>query len=243
MKHILFLAANSARSKAYAQVFAAHGFEIGRTIIFDKEQASQPGKVTALSPPTGTCGLTLADPGIPLQKTCREISVELLHLEAENVNENVVLEAIRKAAADGFKAVVYSGYGGQLVGAELLNCGMPFLHAHSGWLPDYRGSTTVYYSLIDRDDCGVTVIALAPNIDLGPIIARRRFPAPSPGVDIDYYYDSAIRAELMAEVLQEFAEKGEFTMMAPQSEEEGHAYFVIHPVLKHLALLKLETRD
>lgn len=39
----------------------------------------------------------------------------------------------------------------QIVKAPLLlSWAFPLLHIHSGWLPDYRGSTTSYYSLLER---------------------------------------------------------------------------------------------
>ena len=33
------------------------------------------------------------------------------------------------------RLVIYSGWGGQIVSAALLDSGAPFLHLHSGWLP------------------------------------------------------------------------------------------------------------
>ena len=94
-----------------------------------------------------------------------------------------------------------------MVPEEMLGLGIPFLHIHSGWLPEYRGSTTVYYSLLNDGDCGVTAILLKPEIDNGDIVARKKYPAPAYGVDIDHLYDNAIRADLLSEVLAELDEK------------------------------------
>ena len=154
------------------------------------------------------------------------------------MNDPAILAAVGSAAAD---LVIYSGYGGQLVGGELLALGPPFLHAHSGWLPDYRGSTTIYYSLLAGEGCGVSVIELVPAIDQGPIVARRRYPAPPVGVDIDYFYDSAIRADLMAEVVAQWQRDGRLDRVETQGG--GADYYVVHPLLKHLALLSLEAGD
>ena len=154
------------------------------------------------------------------------------------MNDRAVLTAVQAADAG---LVIYSGYGGQLVSRELLSLGPPFLHAHSGWLPDYRGSTTVYYSLLAGDGCGVSVIGMAPAIDQGPILARRTYPAPPVGVDIDYFYDSAIRADLMADVVAQWQKDGPLDPIAVS--EGGADYYVVHPLLKHLALLSLGAED
>ena len=111
----------------------------------------------------------------------------------------------------------------------------------SGWLPDYRGSTTIYYSLLAGMGCAVSVIELVPAIDQGPIVARRRYPAPPVGLDIDYFYDSAIRADLMADVVVNWQSVGKLDQV--EASDNGTDYYVVHPLLKHLALLSLEATD
>ena len=87
----------------------------------------------------------------------------------------------------------------------------------------------VYAAMVDRVDQG---------IDSGPIVARRHYPPP-PGIDVDLVYDSVIRADLLVRVLRDFAETREW----PRIEDTGSGttYYVIHPVLKHLALLSNEA--
>ncbi len=235
---ILFLAANTPRSQAYAQAMAGRGMEIDAAILFDRPGAGQPGKADLPSPPDIPTSVPLPDPGIPLMQSLVTLSRQIQQIEAESVNDPEILAAVRDSGAD---LVIYSGYGGQLVSPGLLALGAPFLHAHSGWLPDYRGSTTVYYSLLAGEGCGVSVIQLVAAIDQGPIVARRRYPAPPAGVDIDYFYDSAIRADLMADTVAAWIEDGR---LAP-IEALGTAadYYVVHPLLKHIALLGLDGGD
>ncbi len=235
---ILFLAANTPRSQAYAQAFAARGITLDRVIQFDRPGAAQPGKADLPSPPDIPAAVPLPDPHIPLLQSLNSLSRHVLRIEAESVNDPAILAAVEAAGAG---LVIYSGYGGQLVSPELLSLGPPFLHAHSGWLPDYRGSTTVYYSLLAGQGCGVSVIQMVPAIDQGPIVARRQYPAPPVGVDIDYFYDSAIRANLMADVVANWQRDGQLTRI--DVGLDGVDYYVVHPLLKHLALLGLEAGD
>jgi methionyl-tRNA formyltransferase len=239
---ILFLAANTPRSQAYAQAFAAHGITLDGVILFDRSDAVQPGKANLTAPPGIATAVPLPDPRKPLLQSLEGLATQVQRIEAESVNDPKILTAAEEAISSmGAGLVIYSGYGGQLVSRELLSLGPPFLHAHSGWLPDYRGSTTVYYSLLAGEGCGVSVIGMVPAIDQGPILARRRYPAPPAGVDIDYFYDSAIRADLMADVVMRWRKDGQLDPI--EADGDGADYYVVHPLLKHLALLSLEAQD
>jgi methionyl-tRNA formyltransferase len=237
---VLILAANTPRSQAYAQAFAARGMALDQVILFDRPGAAQPGKAALPPRPDIATVVPLPDPGMPLIQSLNSLTERLHRIEAESVNDPAILQAVG-AAVTGADAglVIYSGYGGQLVSQELLDLGPPFLHAHSGWLPDYRGSTTVYFSLLAGEGCGVSVIQLVAAIDQGPIVARRRYPAPLMGVDIDYFYDSAIRADLLADVVADWRNDGQLNPISVAGG--GTDYYVVHPLLKHLALLSLET--
>jgi methionyl-tRNA formyltransferase len=233
---VLFIAANTPRSQAYAQAFAARGMKLDQSILFDRPGAAQPGKADLASPPDIPTAVPLPDPRIPLLQSLNSLTIQMLRIEAESVNDPAILAAVKEADP---ALVIYSGYGGQLVSPELLSLGPPFLHAHSGWLPEYRGSTTVYYSLLEGEGCGVSVIGMVPAIDQGPIMARRRYPAPPVGVDIDYFYDSAIRADLMADVVGQWQVDGQLNPI--DADGAPADYYVVHPLLKHLALLGLES--
>ena len=235
---ILFLAANTPRSQAYAQAFAARGITLNHAILFDRPGAAQPGKAELASPPSIPTAVPLPDPRIPLLQSLDGLAAQVQRIEAESVNDPAILAAVEAAGPD---LVIYSGYGGQLVSRALLSLGPPFLHAHSGWLPDYRGSTTVYYSLLNGEGCGVSVIDMVPAIDQGPIMARRNYPAPPVDVDIDYFYDSAIRADLMADVVTQWQKDGRLEPIGV--EGDGADYYVVHPLLKHMALLSLAAKD
>jgi methionyl-tRNA formyltransferase len=235
---ILFLAANTPRSQAYTQAFATRGIALDQVILFDRPDAAQPGKAKLASPPSIPTAVPLPDPRIPLLQSLNSLTAQVQRIEAESVNDPAIFTAAKAAAAS---LVIYSGYGGQLVSRALLSLGPPFLHAHSGWLPDYRGSTTVYYSLLAGKGCGVSVIGMVPAIDQGPILARRHYPAPPVGVDIDYFYDSAIRADLIADVVTQWQQDGRLDPVAVDGD--GADYYVVHPLLKHLALLSLEAED
>lgn len=236
---ILFLAANTPRSQAYAQAFESHGIRLAQAILFDRSGATQPGKAALPKRHDIATVVPLPDPQIPLIQSLDNLARHIQHVEAESVNDFTIHAAVREAVSAGVELVIYSGYGGQVIGRELLDPNPPFLHAHSGWLPDYRGSTTIYFSLLAGEGCGVSVIQMVPAIDKGPIVARRHYPAPPVGVDIDYFYDSAIRADIMSDVVAKWQNDGQLDHIPTVGDGADH--YVVHPLLKHLALLSIEA--
>jgi methionyl-tRNA formyltransferase len=108
---------------------------------------------------------------------------------------------------------------------------------YGGYLPDYKGSTTNYYSMISDNECGASSIFLNEEIDCGPVLLRRKFPAPHDRLQLDYVYDSMIRAKVLVETMQSYVgrnRKWEFEM---ENNQGGTTYFIMHPVLRHIAIL------
>ena len=236
---VAFLAANTPRSNSYAQTMAQNNIKVQHTIVYgDPQQIGPQNKISRdRNASLIDCDICLPDLSQPVAKSMHNISVDIEQINVNNVNNKRVVRAVSDALNHGISLVIYSGFGGQIVGSAHLNLGVPYLHAHSGWLPEYRGSTTIYYSLINNASCGVSIIKLASGLDRGAIIERRNYPPPSAGIDIDLVYDSAIRADLMAYTLKKWSDdQGIFGGTVQNLEERGTDYFVIHPVLKHLAI-------
>lgn len=231
----LLLAAYTSRSQAYAQALCRLGLTPGRVLLFGDASKDRPRAVRGEA--AAAAGkLFIPDLDETLAATCERAAWTVERAAPGDINHP---DLARRLAEIRPGLVVYSGYGGQLVGRELLGLGIPFLHMHAGWLPEFGGSTTIYYGWLREGRCAVTAFLLDPEIDNGPIVARRRYPLPPAGVDVDHLYDGAIRADLLVRVLAIRAERGQL----PSLPREGvrRTYYVIHPVLKHLALLSRET--
>ena len=69
----------------------------------------------------------------------------------------------------------------------------------------------------------------------------RHYPPPPGGFDVDYKYDRAIRADLLVEVLRSYGAEGALSPIP--NTGPGRTYYVIHPVLKHIALLSQEVES
>lgn len=233
LNDVLLIAAHSARSQAYVQTLATNGLMPSYALLL----GAPPLPPSAPSEPAcELMGVLLPDLGVSLDRTLADCAVPVTRLETRDINDPQVIEAVCQRAP---RLVIFSGYGGQIVKTPLIELGIPLLHVHSGWLPDYRGSTTVYYSLLEEGACAASAILLDKCIDTGPVLARKRYPAPPLGTDIDCRYDTAIRADLLLEVLRRYQACGGLDVAQHQDAGHGNTYYVIHPVLKHLALLSL----
>lgn len=239
--NILFLAANTARSQGYAQALINAGYALSSAVLINKLDQNALGQLKADTNIEYINGskdeLFYPDFSIPLSVSLAALSQRVDIVDSGTVNDKKIIEIIKAANPD---LVIYSGFGGEIVKSEILSLGPRLLHMHSGYLPEYRGSTTVYYSILNEKRCGVSAILLRGEIDVGEIVKRVWFDAPSKEINIDYFYDVAIRAYTLVQVLDEWKVNKTFSNIEKQSMDEGELYYVIHPLLKHLAIMSLE---
>ena len=110
-----------------------------------------------------------------------------------------------------------------------------FVHFHPGIVPNYRGSTCFYYSILNDDECGVTAFIMKEGLDVGDVICKKSFKKPN-HIYVDSVYDPHIRSETLVEVLKKNLLSNDFE----KQESEGETYYIIHPILKHIAILSCE---
>ena len=159
---------------------------------------------------------TLAHHQIPYQVVC-----------SSQVNDPKVVEAISLSPTSD---IVFSGPGGQILQSNILNQGKKFLHVHPGWLPDYRGSTVLYYSMLCENAIAASVIYFSEGIDKGPILFQKKYTAVSPHHDVDYMLDPIIRVATLIDFF-----KSKCVVQIEQTSDLGHTFYIIHPILKHLS--------
>lgn len=235
LSDIACVLALTARSQAYVQALARHDIELGRYLILSdgRPPAVPPENLKEL----GSGRYFDIDESVFSTLDSRKIGYEVI--PSRDINGAEVQEALQKIPQ---RYILYSGYGGALLKPHLFQLGKKWLHIHAGMLPQYRGSTTAYYSLLDRGSLGATAIFLNEKIDEGTVIASAAFPPPERGELIDYIYDPYIRSCVLINALQTYAEEGAF----PEREQEvcgAETYYIIHPVLKHIAILGLDADE
>ncbi len=246
VENTILVGGDTPRTRIYLQCLRYLGIRLAGVFIFmnktdRQEPTDQQSKWTVGESNERFAGLKL-DLSVPVAVTARLVSTQVKVEKGASINCEKVVDSLSEFSStlESIELIAYSGYGGEIVTSSTLDIFPPFLHIHSGWLPKYRGSTTVYYSLLDGMQCGVSAILLSEKIDQGVIVGRKWFEAPAVGEDIDLFYDSLIRADLLIAVLQEYSRSGRFPEFQKQVAEIGIDHFVIHPVLKHIAILSLD---
>ncbi len=236
LQDVIFLAARTVRSQAYAQCLARLGLIPRRTIIYGPPGGRLPGQLARMPHSDRSFGYPLPDLSQPLETTCADWDV--VTTEVADVNDPTLAAMVAKTST---RYAIFSGFGGQIVKEGMLSAGPRLIHVHPGELPGFRGSTTIYYSWLARGECCATAFLMSPAIDAGEILCSRRYPPPPPGLDVDYLYDSAIRADVLAATIEYFHVHNEMPH-EPAAGGPAQTFYVIHPVLKHLALLSRDAK-
>ena len=146
-----------------------------------------------------------------------------------DINHAKLINYLKQSSIDFF---IFTG--GGILKKDVLNASPKFVHFHPGIIPHYRGSTCFYYSIINEDFCGVTAYLMEEGLDDGPILYQKTFQKPN-HIFLDNVFDAHIRSETLLDVLKNNLlekEKG-----IKQDTSKGEIYFIIHPVLKHIAIL------
>lgn len=244
LDNVAMLAADTSRSKAYIQALVRNSLHPAHVyLLYNQSSSPLPGQMIAnstnssIDSHTGLQDSVWAEADFhlsePLEVTLENAAIPFSRFENCDINSESVVRAVSSISQS---VLIYSGYGGVLLRKPILVTGKKFLHVHGGYLPRYKGSTTNYYSLISENKLGASSIFLTEEIDGGPVLVRRTFPAPPDRARIDHVYDSAARAEVLIETLRRYSCNGTWDFSEPNNVG-GETYFVIHPVLKHVAIL------
>jgi methionyl-tRNA formyltransferase len=233
------IAADTPRTKVYLQVLEQHNIKPGHVIIMkNQDEALLPGQFESGGGESsnyqfGEYKLTI-DISESIEETIlKQEDISFNYVSSTDINSQILINEITKRNEAVF---LFSGYGGSILREGVLNVGKRFLHVHGGYLPDYKGSTTNYYSLLQENSCGASSIFLEKEIDCGPILIRKKFDPPKNRIQIDYIYDSLFRAIVLVQTLQQYIKKGTW-FSDVNMNKGGDTYFIIHPVLKHIAII------
>jgi methionyl-tRNA formyltransferase len=226
---VAMVAADTSRTRVYLAALIKNGLLPSFVLLLEnREEELLPGQVLANGPATAVSDL---------QEMLVTACIPFSRASSKDVNDPLVVKEICERPELVF---IYSGFGGVLVGKQVLATGKRFLHVHGGYLPDFKGSTTNYFSLLAENTMGASAIFLSAQIDSGPVIHRKKFPPPDERKQIDHVVDSQVRADVLIETLQEFQSTGEWRFDLEENNG-GETYYVIHPVLKHIAILAGEV--
>ena len=236
----LFLANNN-RAKCYLQNLLRLGFMPEKVIFIDTEGAKLPeltendllqvdnSQKRMVKLAESVC---FFDEKEHVLQTLQKSSIPYVIIKNQNINS---IEVVKICNDLNLEVLVYAGPGGKILSKELLGTVKFFLHVHPGDLPVYRGSTTIYYAMLAKTAVTCSLIAFMPEIDQGPIFFKKSFPVDS-SIDLDYEYDPLVRTSTLLDFFLKFWGK-ELIPTTLQHHDDGLDFYIIHPMLKHLAVV------
>lgn len=167
--------------------------------------------------------------------TLHENKIDFKEFPFVDINNNELKKFIDSISVDH---LIFSG--GGILQEEILSCNVNFIHFHPGIIPEYRGSTCFYYSILNHNYAGVTAFFMDSTLDTGDIIFQKKFEKPTHPY-LDEIFDPYIRSETLVEVIK--TNKLASSNFPKQNVTAGETYYIIHPVLKHIAILNCISND
>ena len=232
MTELTLLLADTYRSRVYLSSFLTNGLGVQKVVFYKCKARESIGTVEY--EPDSYLFDQLSDnlpnlEGFMFQSTN---SVEEMAISA-NINLKVIevdmgVKSISKSFFGSDATIIFSGYPGEIVPPELVN-NCNFIHAHGGILPDYKGSTTNYYSFIETKTVGASVISMNSEIDAGNILHVYKISISSL-LELDYIVDNALRAKALFQFLN-----GNVKSLSPIKNTEGAMFYVAHPHIRQIA--------
>lgn len=146
-------------------------------------------------------------------------------IKVEDINSPLLVKKSKLKSLSG--KFIYSGYPGQIIkNEELLK--KKLIHCHSGDLPYFKGSTTIYYTLLSKKKICVSLFMMNRNIDEGKIIFKKFFNPPKNYRNIEKNFDNEIRSKALIEFLKNKISKKKYI----NRRNIKYIYYKAHPILR-----------
>ena len=231
MNKIVVLAAQTTRSLQYLRVFVDLEVQPYHIILLGPRNDEKYNNEINLKN-----GINNSQICKKIIQLCKYLGCTFSVLSSGSVNSLEVIHLLRDLNYD---YLLYSGYGGQIVGKSVLEISGKIIHIHAGYLPKYRGSTTIFYSLLKERKVGVSAFLLTEKLDEGPILLKREYEIGGEPFKLTQDFDDMMRAKLLFELIAGL--KNNEVFPKPRFQQGASlSYYVIHPLLKHLSILSVD---
>ena len=131
------------------------------------------------------------------------------------------------------KTYVYAGYPSKIIKNKKILSSKNILHSHTGDVSEFKGSTTIFYSLLTKNKISCSTILMNASIDQGNILLIKKYPLPTNLLNINDVYDYFIRALNMIIVVKNFKK---IYKNKKKCATNKPLYTVMHPALRYITL-------
>ena len=162
------LAVSANRTKLYLLRLAKRDLLPAHVVYMEDPSATMPEERALKLQPNDHLTTQIDDEELDLTMSVPDLldayGIPFQRVPSLDPNSDLVVRAVAECAQP---ILIYSGPGGVILRKQLFATGKRLLHTHSGILPHYRGSTTVYYSILNDENCGATAFFMDEQIDTG----------------------------------------------------------------------------
>lgn len=153
----------------------------------------------------------------------------LIFLRTDNVNSDILVKKVKIYRS---KINIISTYPGEII-KNLSLLKYKLLHCHPGNLPMFKGSTTIYYTIILNKRICVTLFEISKKIDSGRILYKKYFNIPKKLISIEKDFDNKIRALTFVDYLLNNIKYQDY-----KSKKKYLPYYIAHPIIRQIVLNK-----
>ena len=225
------LLSDNARSRAYLDILIKNNFLPRIVFLINGNSITKKIKLKKNS---------LFENSIRIEKILIKHCINYRKLTSNSVNSSQCFNVIKHSS---IKCFIYSGNYGEILKKNYFKIKKTFLHVHPGKLPKYKGSTPFYYEILEKSSITFSSIIMNEKIDSGQILLFTTYKISKKNkIDksqIDLVYDPYYRSLLLMKTLLKM-KKIHFDKKSGNKIKTNNLdnYYIIHPVLKHLAILK-----
>lgn len=184
------------------------------------------------------------DPKLSVVDYAGQNNVVLIKTNATSINDEEVSKILDTQTIDDWLFT-----GGGIVKPHLFKNQRRFLHIHPGTLPEFRGSTCFYYSILANKGLAASAFYLTPELDKGAVLTACRF---SYNIHIsdknrffmDYVLDPWIRSQTLKKLLigHDIEDRSIYSVEDDQRHNTERAFYVIHPLLRAMTIEKINQQ-
>ena len=147
--------------------------------------------------------------------------------KTNNINTKILAKAIFRSTSD---FILFSGNDAEIIKNKSI-LKKKIIHCHPGLLPKYKGSTVLYYSIIQDNSVHVSLILISKEIDGGKVLFTKKFKPPKNKQDIEIEYDNYIRANTLISFL-----KTNKSVVRKQKDKYQNYYYIAHPIIRKIII-------
>jgi len=163
-----------------------------------------------------------------IERKASNYKIKYNYIKCTDINAKKLTKKIFQTKINFF---IFSGYPGEIIKSELLKLNL--IHAHPGKLPNFKGSTTLYYSIILTKKITCSIIKISKKIDDGQILFSKTFDIPKNKKKLEDWYDYKIRAEAIIAYL-----KSPYKKYKKKNKSIYSNYYVAHPIIRQIVFDK-----